>query len=218
VKAGDTLLARARSAPLKPVKARFATMKKAHGAYGAANKRVAAATLVLVKQERAVGENDSVQDGTVETLAIAEVAAGASRLKPLDAYKISRVSALREMPVEEESKALIKVANKASKSKHAGVKKAAAAMLVAAQATLASMEPIDALRKKRNEAIAERDALAPSWERAFAALKRATRTAEDDGATGLFAALFQVEKPKAKAPKAKAPKVPAEATSSFPQN
>ena len=206
VKAGDTVIARARSVDMKPVKARFAAMKKVHGVYGAANKRVADATLAVVKQERLAGENDAVQDGTIDVLATAEVQAGANRLKPLDAYKLGTVSALREMPVKAEANALIKLANKASKSKHAGVKKAAAAMLAAAEATLASLKPIDALTKKRNEAIAERDALAPSWERVFAALKRDVRNAETDGAVGLFDALFEVERPKAKV-KAKVVKV-----------
>ena len=39
-----------------------------------------------------------------------------------------------------------------------------------------------------------------------------TRTAEDDGHAGLFAALFEVEKPKAKAAKAKAAKEEPKAT------
>lgn len=206
VKAGDTLIARARSVEMKPVKARFATMKATHAAYGAANTRVVEAALALVRQERIAGENDAVQDGSVDVLAIAEIAAGANRLKPLDAYKLGTVSTLREMPVADEAKTLIKLANKASKSKNAGVAEAAATMLAAAEATLASLKPIPALIKQRNEAIQERDALAPSWERAFAALKRAVRNAENDGATGLFAALFEVEKPKAKEKKPKVAK------------
>jgi hypothetical protein len=73
----------------------------------------------------------------------------------------------------------------------------------AANAVLNGIKPIEGLVKARDGAIRARDAKAPAWEKAFASLKRATRTAEDDGAAGLFAALFEVEKPKAKAAKAK---------------
>jgi hypothetical protein len=51
-------------------------------------------------------------------------------------------------------------------------------------------------------AIAQRDALIPAWEAAFAKLKRGARSAEDDGAEGLFESLFGTTAPRKKAAKA----------------
>jgi hypothetical protein len=67
----------------------------------------------------------------------------------------------------------------------------------AAGNVLVEMKPVAKLEKACADARSARDALTLSWETAFAALKRAARAAEDDGAKGLFGALFE------RAPKAK---------------
>jgi hypothetical protein len=65
---------------------------------------------------------------------------------------------------------------------------------------IAAIKPLAALEKARANARSARDALDQAWETAFARLKRAARAADDDGADGLFAALFD------RAPKAPAKK------------
>lgn len=203
VKVGDWLLDSDRGVDTKPVKARFSVFKSIHLDYRKANEAAAKAVAALIKAERNIGELDVDQDGTLDVLALAHMNLGAPRQTPLAEYKMGTVSAIKGMATEKEAKLLLKMSAKAKKHTNAAVKKAGVAMEKAANAVLNGIKPIEGLVKARDGAIRARDAKAPAWEKAFASLKRATRTAEDDGATGLFAALFEVEKPKAKAAKAK---------------
>src|SRR5207248_5489670 len=74
-------------------------------------------------------------------------------------------------------------------------KSAAKKLAAAATAVKKALAPVDGLRKKKNAALTQRDALGQSWQTAFAKLKNATRTAEDDGAHGLFEAIFRDDAP-----------------------
>ncbi len=80
--------------------------------------------------------------------------------------------------------------------------KAAKAVTTALAAVAPALKATDGARSRR-------DALVQPWETAFAALKRGARAAEDDGAKGLFAALFEstatVRKPTKKKPVAPPP-------------
>ena len=192
VKAGKLVMARGASVDVRPVKKSFDAMRSIHGAYDKAHEAAKAAAERLAKAESQLGELDVTQDASVDTLAVAHTTAGALRTKPLAAYKAGSVSDIKGIPAEKEAQLLIKIATKAKAHEDAGVKRAGAAMEKAAKAVLAGAKRIKPLIDKRNEAIAARDALAPGWEKAFATLKRAVRAAEDEGATGLFAALFEV--------------------------
>lgn len=203
VKVGDWLIDSERGVDTKPVKARFSVFKRIHLDYGKANDAVVKASEALTKAERNLGELDVDQDGTLDALGLAHMNLGASRQNPLAEYKLGTISDIKELAYEKEAKLLLKMSAKAKKHPNAAVKKAGAAMEKAATAVLNGIKPIEGLIKARDGAMRARDAKAPAWEKAFASLKRATRAAEDDGATGLFAALFEVEKPKSKPAKAK---------------
>ena len=203
IKVGDWLLGSDRGVDTKPVKPRFSVFKSIHLDYGKANDLAVKAVAALMKAERNVGELDVDQDGSLDVLALAHMFLGAPRQNPLAEYKMGTISDIKELAHEKEAKLLLKMSAKAKKHPNAAVKKAGVAMEKAANAVLNGIKPIEGLIKAREAAMRARDAKAPAWEKAFASLKRATRAAEDDGATGLFAALFEVEKPKAKAAKAK---------------
>ncbi len=70
--------------------------------------------------------------------------------------------------------------------------------------------------QKKTGAISRRDALGQAWRTGFEKLKNAARTAEDDGAHGLFDALFHDDAPAAPKPKKKAPTAPASAPNGGP--
>ena len=194
IKAGNHVIASARSVDIKPVKARFDAFELIHLGFRKGDDQVTKADAALTKAERKVGERDADQDESLEAFAGAHVGAGASRKSPLAEYKLGSVSEIQEIAAEKEAKVLLKMAAKGKKHPDAGVKKAALAMEKAANAVLAAIKPIEALAEARTGAIHARDARRPAWEKAFAALKRAARSAEDEGATGLFAALFEVKR------------------------
>ena len=201
VKAGDWLIDSAEGVGVEPVAKRFGFFERIHIDYRKANEKSAKAVAALASAERKVGELDVTQDERLEAFAVARIAAGAPRVNPISEYKVGSVSVVKGMGHESEAKVLLKIAAKAKNHPDAGVKKAAAAMEKGANAVLAAAKPIPDLIKARDAAMRARDAKGPGWEKAFAALKRAVRAAEDEGAAGLFAALFEVEKPKAKKPK-----------------
>ena len=192
IKAGKLVLGRAKSVDTKRVKKPLDELRAVNILYEKQHKAAGDAVEKLAKAEAKLGDLDATQDTSVDVLAAAHISAGASRQRPLAEYKLGTVTEIKLMPNEKEAKALQKIATKAKANSDAGIKRAGIAMEKAANAVLAGIKPIEGLIEKRNEAIAARDALAPRWEKAFAVLKRAVRTAEDEGATGLFDALFDV--------------------------
>lgn len=194
IKAGNHVIASARSVDIKPVKRQFDAFELIHVGFRKGDDQVTKADAALTKAERKVGERDVDQDASLEAFAGAHVGAGASRKSPLAEYKLGSVSEIQEIAAEKEAKVLLKIAAKGKKHPDAGVKKAALATEKAANAVLAAIQPIEALAEARTGAMRARDAMRPAWEKAFAALKRAARSAEDEGATGLFAALFEVKR------------------------
>ena len=192
IKVGKLVLGRAVSVDTKPVKKQLNALRSVNGAYEKTHKGATEASKRLANAEARVGELDATQDASLDRYAAAYVAQGASRTKPLAEYKAGSVTDIKTMATEKEAKLLLKLATKGKAHQDAGIKRAATQMEKAAKAVLAAKKPIEGLIEKRSEAIAARDALAPRWEKAFATLKRAVRAAEDEGATGLFEALFEV--------------------------
>lgn len=194
----------------KPIEARLAAFKKAHGEYTAANAAVEKADQAVRAQQTKVAELDVTQDERVDDLATTAVADGMPRLSPFKALKFAAPGAIKTMGYVDEANEALSLAAAVTKrkSKMPHSQKAAKALAQAAKAVIAAAKPIEALTKKRKAAISRRDALEQGWEKTFAALKRAARAAADDGHVGLYTALFESSAPKAKtaAKKAKAAK------------
>ncbi len=223
IESGDHLLEVAATlgkARTKPVAARLAAFGERHAAYEKADGAVKKADEALRRGQSKVGDADVGQDSAVEMLASALVGEGLPRVNPFKPFGFAAPNVIKNKGYAAEAADVQKLAAKVTAHKPAlpASNAAAAAALKAAKAVVAALKPIERLRKARGTAISRRDALEQPWETAFAAVKRGARAAEDDGAVGLFGALFGVEKPrsgkkakkgtkaKAKAAKAKAAK------------
>ena len=206
---GLAVLAAAKVVDPKPVKAPLAVFTKAHAAFVSAADKVAAAEAVRDAAHAAVAEADVAQDAAVDALVLALVTAGAPRLTPLKGLSNMAPTDLKKMGTAKEAKELLRIA--AAVTKRGGVtpalKRALKGATDAAAAVQRAIVSVGPREKLYQESLAGRDALSQPWETALAYLKRAVRVAEDNGATGLFATLFQrtAEAPKKKPAKPAAP-------------
>jgi hypothetical protein len=208
IEAGDHVLEAAASlgdAQTKPVAARLAAFAKQHAGYAKADGVVKKADEALRKAQEKVADADVTQDTTVEGMATALAGEGFPRLNPFKPLGFEAPNAIKSQGYETEAHTVQKLAVKVKAHKPALPlsSKAADAAAKAAKAVEAALKPIAKLTKARTAAMSRRDALEQPWETAFAALKRGARAAEDDGARGLFEALFGTAKPKAAKAKAK---------------
>lgn len=183
----------------EPIQKRLLAFKAIHGQYKRADRAVKKAGLSLSKQQGLVGLADVDQDTAVLALAAALPADGLARLNPFKDFGSPAPAALCSMGYEAEAKQVLALEKAVCKRKGLSDKSIALAKAAgkAAKRVQAALGPIAKLEKARTVAMGRRDALAQAWETAFAGLKRGARAAEDEGATGLFAALFERKAPKA---------------------
>jgi hypothetical protein len=189
---GQEVLLAAKQVDTKPVVKRFTAFRTCQSAYVRHDEKVKRAVEAETEQERRLGEKDAAQDEAVDGLAASLAGDGLPRTNPFKPFGVASPSVLKITDAVEEAKTIIKLAGKIAKYAGASARSRAAAKKAAnaARAVLAAAEPLPALRKKVTAAMTARGALAPAWEKAFAVLKRAARTAQDDGAPGLYDALF----------------------------
>lgn len=208
IEAGDHLLDVAASLGAdrtKPVAPRLAAFAKQHAAYKKADAAVKSADEALRKAQQTVAEKDVAQDEAVERLAASLAGEGFPRANPFKPLGFDAPTVIKNKGYAAEAKDVQALATKVKSHKPAltAGSKAADVAAKAAGAVVAALAPIAKHTSARTTAISKRDALEQPWETAFAAVKRGARAAEDDGAHGLFDALFGVEKPGAsKKPKA----------------
>jgi hypothetical protein len=206
---GDSVISASASVNTKSIAKRLGAFKTAHAAYRAADAQVKKAMDALQKQQAKVAEADVDQDDAVNELATELPRDGLPRVNPFKPFGAPAPSVLCGMGYSDEAQAVLRLEKAVLKRKGLSSGSIAAAKNGAACAkkVLAALAPIAKLEKSRSEAITRRDALAQTWETAFAALKRGARYAEDDGAAGLYAALFdRPAKPSGKKKAKPAPK------------
>jgi hypothetical protein len=99
---------------------------------------------------------------------------------------------VKDLPVAEEVKVIrrLVVAVQRNTAISKATRQAAQAADKAARAVDAACVPLDTLERTVREARHQRDAVGQTWDTALAALKRGVRAAADDGAPGLYTALF----------------------------
>jgi hypothetical protein len=199
LEAGQQVIERAKSVNPTPVKKRFDSFTAIHKLYAAAQAKVTKADLALRKQQAKLAEADVRQDEAIARLAAQLPADGLPRMQPFKPFGFTSPSVLQQRQATDEAKLVQKLGAAVLKHKavSATTKGAASAAVKAADGVVTASAPIAKLKSARTNAMQRRDALEQAWETAFAALKRSVKTAEDDGAKGLFAALFDA-KPKAK--------------------
>jgi hypothetical protein len=199
---GNLVLAAAKVTDTKPVRLRLSAFAKAHGAYVKAADKVAAAEAVRDAAHATVALGDVTQDASIDALVLALVTAGQPRLSPLKGISTYTPSDLKTLATQKEAKELQRITGVIAKRPGLtpALKKANKAAADASAAVLRSIVSVVPRERLYQESLAARDALSQPWETALAYLKRAAKVAEDDGATGLFATLFQrnAEAPKKK--------------------
>jgi hypothetical protein len=206
IEAGDAVLAAAATADTRPVRAKLDAFRKRHEALRAETERLRVAEEATVAAEHALAEADVDQDAAIEPLALALVAVGQPRRAPFQGISKLPPSRVATLGYASEADALLTIAGKARKRKGAtaALRSACGAAERAAKAVHGAAKKADRAHAAEAVARTRRDALTQPWETSFSALKRAVRVAEDDGARGLFAALFEATAP-AKKPRAKKP-------------
>jgi hypothetical protein len=192
IRLGTAVLTAAKSVNVKPVKARLDAFQRAQRAYAGAQDKVEAAEAALHAAHERLAQRDREQDNAVDVLARALIAEGQSRSKPFAGYGGPTPAVLINMPAGEAAQQIHALVT--ALQRNSGLSKATqqaiAAADKAAHATEKVLAPIEALQATAREARQARDALAQSWDKAVAALKRGARAAIDDGEPYLYAMLF----------------------------
>ena len=224
IDAGDDLHRAAAEIDTELVAKKLASFRARQAAYVAADKKVKAAVENEIAQERLLGAKDAVQDEDVDTLASKLAGDGLPRTNPFKPFGAPAPSVLKITDAVVEAETIVSLTAKIAKRRDLSKDSQAAATkaCAAAKAVSVAAKPLPALRKKVVEAMAARESLAPGWEKAFSVLKRAARAAEDDGAPGIYEALFLRGAPKATGKKRAAKKgpdaKPAQPTNGAPAN
>lgn len=202
--AGDALIAATATVNTRPIAARLTAFTRAHAALRKATDALSAAESKLIAAQQKVAEADADQDLAVDALANALVTLGQPRTRPFEGLSKLAPSRVRQLGYDAEAKALTAIVAKVRKRKGLtpAVNTACREAARSAQAVLDALDPVAAIAAQVDDARTKRDALTQPWETALATLKRVTRVAEDDGAKGLFDALFRAtaapKKPRAK--------------------
>jgi hypothetical protein len=189
---GAAILAAAEVVDVTLVKARLDAFANAHCTYTAAQRAVETAEAQLRAAQGKATQRDAEQDEAVEELARALVADGQPRKNPFAAFGVAAPSTVKQLTFAEEAKAIHKLA--AAVQADPAVSKATRRVAQAAEETARTMEtelvPMDKLQASLRTAREVREATGKTWDTALAALKRGARAAADDGAPGLYRALF----------------------------
>lgn len=214
---GAVILEAAQHVDTKRATGRLNAFAAVHRSYTAAQRRVETVEGQLRGLQAQLSENEAKHD-PVETLARALVADGEPRANPFVNLGGSSPSNVKKLVFVEEAKAIHQLVAAVQRSTTAGqaTRNAAKAADKAARAMEATLRRINTLEATLEKARRRRDTIGESWDNALAALKRRTRAAEDDGAAGLYTALFgRLARPKSK--KKTATPTQAQATSSSSQ-
>ncbi len=193
IEVGDAVFAAAETTDTKLVAKRLSTFRKAHDVLKKATDALNAAEEKVREAEQVVAEADTVQDGSIDVLANALIGIGQPRTQPFKGLSSVSPSKMQVMGYAKEAKALLALVGKVRKRKGLTPTVTAACKESerTAKAVIDALEPVDKLRKAESAARTRRNALTQSWETAYAALKRGAKSAEDDGAVGLFDTLFR---------------------------
>lgn len=195
--AGAAILAHAQVIDTSPVERRLQAFTTAHGKYVAAQTKVEAAEVELHTASAGVERCEQEVDAAVEALALALANDGHSRTKPFAALGVAAPSDLKNAATGDKVEVSRQLAAAAQVSRAAGRKtcEAARAIEEAAGKLEAALRAVVPLESALGELRRQRETLGLSWNRALGVLRRDARSAEDEGAIGLYAALFGAPAP-----------------------
>ncbi len=191
VETGKKVLLAAGSVDTSPVAERLAGLVEQQTQYAAALQAVDEAQARVTAAGAELGESSLAVDGALDRLIAALVTDGAAYREPLAAYGTSP-SALKGAGQGEKAAVVTKflAAVQRDGKRAPAVRKAAAAVAEAVATYEERRLGMAAEEETLGERRAARDLAGDRWDEAFARLKRSVKVAEDDGAAGLYAALF----------------------------
>ena len=198
---GAAILSAAQRVDVTLVQKRRDAFAKAHHAYAEAHAAVEAAEAQVRGWHPLLAQRDAEQDAAVETLARALVNEGQPRTNPFEAFGVPAPSAVKKLNFGEKAKAIHTLAStvQADPTVSDTTKRAAQAADEAARHMEAELVPFDQLQSSLLTARDTREAAGKAWDNALNVLKRGARAADDDGAPGLYAALFgRLQRPNGK--------------------
>jgi len=174
------------------IKPRLLEFSAAHRSYVDAQAKVDAANIKFRAAQAELGRCDAEQGEVVEALAGTLCADGQPRSNPFAAFGAAAPFNIKRLPSADEAAAVheLVAAIRRGKNLSKATLEAAAVADKAARAVEAALAPLAKLEEAARNARHTRDAIGQTWETTLAVLRRAARTAEDDGAPGLYAALF----------------------------
>jgi len=189
---GAAILAAAEVVDVTLVKTRVDAFASAHHTYTEAQNAVDTAETQLRAVQAKLIQADAEQDDAVEELARALVADGQPRTNPFAAFDAAAPSIIRQMNFGEEAKAIhaLTTVLQGNPAASKATRRAAQAAEEAANTMEAELVPMDKLQASLRTAREARETAGKTWDTALAALKRGARAAADDGAPGLYTALF----------------------------
>lgn len=189
---GDAILAAARMVDTKVITPRVTAFSNAHRSYSVAQRKVETVEGQLREAQAKLVLCDAEQDETVDGLTRALIYEGQPRGNPFAAFGISPPSLVKKLPYPDEVKTIhqLVAAVQRCKTVSQASRGAARAAQQAAQSMEAGLLPIAKLEANLRRARHERDTVGQSWDTALAGLRRGARAAIDDGAPGLYTALF----------------------------
>ena len=187
--AGAAILAAARTADTRFIKDRLAAFERVQQRYSEADAKVQKVEADLANA-RALFHTE--QQDVVDALARALVADGQPIKKPFAAFGAATMSTLVRMAPADAVTGLSELLAAIRRSRTLG--KPMLQAVQSAEKVTRDMEHalarIEVLNSATRDARSTRVAIAQTWETEFGALKRGARAAADDGATTLYATLF----------------------------
>ena len=192
LESGAAILAAARLVDTTPVKARLGAFTAAQRSYAEAQRGVDVADSALREGQVRLVRRDSEQDKAVDELAQTLAGAGQPRQNPLAAFGAAAPSTIKNLAPAAKARAIHRLVAglQSEKRMGKGVVSAAEAAEEAAQRADAAVLAVDKLQETLGNVRRARDNIGQTWKAALTALKLGARSAELDGATGLYTALF----------------------------
>lgn len=213
---GAAILAAANEQSTELIKARLDAFAAVQRRYAEAQRKVDEADQQLRAMQASVATGDADQDAALAALAGMLIADGQPWATPFAAFGGATLAVLKRLPPVEKAAAIHRLVPeiKRQTTLSASAVQCADAAEQAARAVDVALLPLDALQRTLRVTRHRRDAVGHTWDTALAALRRGSRSAADEGAPGLYAALFgRLNRPvKKKAAVTPAPVPPTPAT------
>jgi hypothetical protein len=189
---GAKVLLAAREVDTTLVKARLSAFGTAQRSYEEAHRQVAVADSRLRAGQVRLAQCDKGQDTAVERLARALVTAGQPRANPFAAFGRSSPYTIRELNAVQKIQAIQQLVTAVQRQRSLdpvalGAARAAGRAAESAAVALLAVDRLTAIATSRRRA---RENIAVAWKTTFDALKLGARSADIDGAPGIYSALF----------------------------